>query len=349
MIFLYLILFVLFFIDCVPRFLLGNKFNREYLSKEICNAIKGFFVVLVFLSHGSGYISSSTILGGYGIMTDKLFFIIANLLGQLIVVMFLFYSGYGIYEQLKIKGENYKKNFLQKRFLPTYINFVVCVFFYYLLSIVLHSDYEVRRIILSFIGWESIGNSNWFMFVTFVLYLIFFVSFRFARNNRTGLIIFTALSVVFTALLYVLKESWWWNTLLCFTLGMWWSYFRELIESKLLASSKKWILAFVFVFISFAAFYVFGRKIPLAFIGTSLFFALTICIAMMKINIQSGRIFAFLGSHVFSIYILQRLVFMMFEKLGLNSVWYLYMSLCFVVTILFATGYDKVFALVRRK
>ena len=92
-------------------------------------------------------------------MVNNLFFTVSALLGQLIVVMFLFYSGYGIYEQVKAKGKSYVRSFLPHRFLPTYASFAICVFFYFVLSLVLRADYPVRQVLLSFIGWESIGNS----------------------------------------------------------------------------------------------------------------------------------------------------------------------------------------------
>ena len=347
MILLYVALIVLFLIDVRPVFT-GKHCNACYLSKDYCACVKGFFVVLVFFAHGGTYVRTSDG-GGYHILLDNLYFTVTALLGQLVVVMFLFYSGDGVYEQTKAKGDLYIKTFLKNRFLPTYVSFAICVFFYFLLSLVIHKNYTFYQTALSFVGWESIGNSNWFMFVTFALYILFFVSFSITNKNEAGLIMFSVLSVLLVAVLFVAKESWWWNTLLCFTAGMWWSRFRERIEPVLFSSFTRWLISFVIAFAVFAGFYVFGRKISLLYVLTSLFFALAFCIATMRLDFRGGRIFGFLGQHVFSIYILQRLVFMSLSCFGIERMPCVYMSVCFVLTVCMACLYDVCFSQVRKR
>ena len=67
-----------------------KKFNTaEYLSMDSTNSVRGFFIMLVFLSHFMQYYTyenSIDIYGGY----------VSRTLGQMIVVMFMFYSGYGV-------------------------------------------------------------------------------------------------------------------------------------------------------------------------------------------------------------------------------------------------------------
>ena len=59
------------------------------MSREKTNAIKGIFVILIFLSHYSGYV----VLEGH---YDIPYLLLQNHLHQMVVVMFWFYSGYGI-------------------------------------------------------------------------------------------------------------------------------------------------------------------------------------------------------------------------------------------------------------
>ena len=194
--FLVVDLVVFFLFDVHPNISKGS-FNSNYLSKETCNSIKGFCVILVFLSHCGKYIHYNKT----GI--NEMYYSVAGYLSQLIVVMFFFYSGYGLMQQIIKKGKQYIQSFLFSRFLPTYISFVICVLFYYILSLVINVDYSCKQLLLSFIGWESIGNSNWFMFVTFVLYFIFFLSFRFVKKVSYGFVIFCFLSFLF----FVIKLS----------------------------------------------------------------------------------------------------------------------------------------------
>ena len=64
------------------------KNNSEYLSKDYTNIIKGAFLIWVFVSHFRGYnVALSN--QWYDIIGVTL----CSKIGQLMVVMFLFYSG----------------------------------------------------------------------------------------------------------------------------------------------------------------------------------------------------------------------------------------------------------------
>ncbi len=67
--------------------------NGEVLSIEQCNAIKGISILLVFISHASQYVSASDY--HYSMLGDDVFLGIKSSIGQLCVVLFFFYSGYG--------------------------------------------------------------------------------------------------------------------------------------------------------------------------------------------------------------------------------------------------------------
>jgi len=88
---------------------------------------------------------------------------------QLVVCMFLFYSGYGIMESFKIK-ENYVNQLPKNRIFKTLFNFDFAVLIYMLLYVFFqHKEIGLKKVLLSFIGWESFGNSNWYIFSIFVL------------------------------------------------------------------------------------------------------------------------------------------------------------------------------------
>ena len=82
-----------------------SGFNQDYLGKEQCNAIKGIFILVVFIRHIWPYLRDF----GYDFSSlgDGIFMKIDRCMGQLIVVAFLFYSGYGVMESIKYKGKQY--------------------------------------------------------------------------------------------------------------------------------------------------------------------------------------------------------------------------------------------------
>lgn len=77
-------------------------FVDSYLSMDTTNMVKGIFILLVFIKHATPYVLKA----GWtpsGLCGD-LFYLVDNNVGQWIVTMFLFYSGYGVMESIKCKG-----------------------------------------------------------------------------------------------------------------------------------------------------------------------------------------------------------------------------------------------------
>ena len=153
-----------------------SGFNPNYLDKNRTNAIKGVFILLIVLSHSLGYIKDSGyIFTAFG---DILFVKFFNLISQLVVVMFLFYSGYGVSESYKKKGKAYIQTFPQKRILTTLLNFDVAVVLFIILNLCLGVSISLKAGFLSLLGWGSVGNSNWYIFVILFCYFFSFIVLR---------------------------------------------------------------------------------------------------------------------------------------------------------------------------
>ena len=86
----------------------GKGIRPDYISRESTQAVKGIFVLLVFLRHYKSCVSLTGAL-------DRPFLKLNNWLGQLIVVLFFFYSGYGVYTSYRKKGVDYTKAIPKKR------------------------------------------------------------------------------------------------------------------------------------------------------------------------------------------------------------------------------------------
>lgn len=138
--------------------------NEYYIGKETTSTINGLFIWLVFLSHFTQYLPSSA--GN----------IVGDNLGQLVVVMFLFYSGYGCAVQYLTKGESYLRASPRKRILPTLINFDIAVCAFVAVGLLLGKSMTARKVVLSLVCWDSVGNSNWYIFVIMLCYALFWFS-----------------------------------------------------------------------------------------------------------------------------------------------------------------------------
>ena len=107
-------------------------FFPDYLEKEQSNAIKGVFILLVFLGHALNDIEYC----GFPFNRQIDWYAQAFHLemGQLVVAMFLFYSGYGVMKSLMINGKTYLASYPRKRLLSTLLNFDVAVCCFILLA-----------------------------------------------------------------------------------------------------------------------------------------------------------------------------------------------------------------------
>lgn len=149
------------------------EYNEGFLEKCQTDAIKGIFIIVVFINHIGGYYTQcGTDLSAW---YDKIFFLPAKALGQLMVVMFLFYSGYGVMEGIKNKGQTYIVSVPRKRVLGTLINFDIAVIIFAVTAFLLGIPLTLQHFYISLIGWDSVGNSNWYIFVIMICYALTFI------------------------------------------------------------------------------------------------------------------------------------------------------------------------------
>lgn len=306
----------------------------DYMSKERTTAINGVFTILVFLSHSSGYIKLD---GTF----DLPYVAMKNYLGQMVVATFLFYSGYGICESIKKKKMDYVKSIPKKRFFSVLYHSWAAVLIFLFVRLLLGKTYSVKEILLALTFWTSIGNSNWYIFVILCLYLIVFVSFILARGNKyAGVFLTTAFSV---ALVYALMRSgqgsWWYNTIILYPVGMIFSLFKDTFDKLVLKSDLTY---FSFSALCVALYYFFytqkSNGIEAYSLWAIMFIAL-ILVLSMKIKIGNG-ILSFFGTHVFSIYILQRIPMLIFSHFGLQKNKYAFVAMSFIVTVILSFFFD---------
>ena len=200
--------------------------NEEYLSKDNTNTIKGIFLFFVFISHFIGYkvyLQDSYI--------DTIGVTIIKKMGQLMVTLFLFYSGYGIMESAKKKGTEYINNLPRKRILTTLLHFDIAVLVFMIASryFITH-DFSLKKLVLSLIGWDGFGNSNWYIFCIIILYFIAYLSLKSFKDKKNIVISMFIGTLLYTIIMSFYKETWWYNTAFCFALGFAYSAYKEKIE-----------------------------------------------------------------------------------------------------------------------
>lgn len=321
-----------------------GTFHADFLSKEQSNAIKGFFILMVFVSHFinllkvNGFDFSANILDSSALWFQKQHM-------QLIVAMFLFYSGYGVMESIKSRGEDYLKAFPRKRILNTLLNFDVAVVIFIVVNLLIGIDMKSKQILLSFVGWKTVGNPSWYIFVILCCYLASYVFFKMFGKNRILAAVSVAVSLVALQLfLFVFKswQYWWYDTIMCYSLGIFFSLFKNKIVPFCL-KYYWWILVGLLALFAVMCYQNFMPELyGFTFNFKAMVFALLLVQITMKVKIEN-KVLIWCGLSLFPIYIYHCLPMVSFSKL-LGTGWvcghaYMLVLMCIAITFIITYCY----------
>ena len=153
-----------------------------WLSKNTTTVLNGFWILVVFFSHANQYISK----GGYQYVAfgDCVYRFFFGVVGQLMVAMFLFNSGFGVMESIKAKGLVYVRSMPKRRLLATLLNFDVAVLMFIVMNIILGVSMAPSQVIESFfVGMMLVTATGISLQYCFPM-LLFLLRFQYARRLR---------------------------------------------------------------------------------------------------------------------------------------------------------------------
>ena len=310
------------------------------LSKDQTQTIKGIFVLTVFFSHFCSYVALDQ-------WYDVPMRAYSRWLGQLMVVPFLFYSGYGIFESVNKNGESYVNSFPKKRILKTLIHFDLAVTLFLVYDFFFTPEnLSAQKIVLSLFAWDSIGNSNWFIFAILCAYVFSFAALVMCKRNLfRSLIVIIVFCFIYIVVVSRFKDGYWFNTILAFPLGCLISLCKKIFTIRLAV----WGVGVIFLPIFIVAK---NGLFPNSFVNFQFLvvsFMLLIVFLSMKIKLKS-KVLSWFGAQVFGIYILQRLPMNFGKIMHWNEQnIYFYFVFCFVMTIVMAEAFRKLTELIDSK
>ena len=305
-------LLVLLIALCVYRIEFQFRgFRGDYLSRSSTDSIKGIFILLIVLTHSLQYVLTS----GYAFdgVGDRAYFYFLSTLNQLVVVMFLFYSGYGVGESFKRKGADYVKSMPKHRVLGTLLNFDVAVLVFIIACFALSIPVTLKQCLCSFVAWDSVGNSEWYIFVILACYLLSYLTLTLVPK-RSGmqvgvLMVLCLLTIV--ALSYF-KHSWWYNTLLSYPAGFAFSTYKG--KAEVFLKKYYWplliLLCLALVSLHLCT-YVFDHM-GLVYNAKSIVFAILVLMITLKCSVGNS-VLEWFGKNLFPVYIYMRLPMMVIE------------------------------------
>lgn len=332
---------------CLWGFSIRRPGGEDYLSKRQGDAIKGIFILLVFLSHASFNITDAGY--AYPSVADQLYLALRDRMGQLIVVMFLFFSGYGVMTSIEKKEAPYVHAIPRRRILPVLVNFDLVVVLYILLGFIIGARYPWWKYLLSFIAWENIGNSNWYIFVILLCYAVTWISAEVSirRHGKPGgretLIISFLLLFLAYSVLSICKEPYWYDTLISYPLGM----AACLVKPRLdrLSGIKYWGAVCILLFLLIATYSKSAFLGEFTYTILSVEFALLVVLLLKTFSI-GNPVLLWLGENLFPLYVLQRIPMTLIAHYnpwnitGAHPI--LFVAVCLILTLLMVPLYNRV-------
>ncbi|WP_296079624.1 acyltransferase [uncultured Eubacterium sp.] len=193
------LLFAVFFL----LFLYKIKFgvSDEFMSKDYTTFLRGVCALAIMLCHIR--------------ITNFAPLNVFNYLGNPIVGIFFFLSGYGMLTRIKQIGiDNYMNGFILKRCVPLFVEYIFVWIFNFVCMFLVSGNFNFLK--------EIITPHSWFIIMIEVLYIVFYIGYKLFKDNLKGLIIFVTifeLAVIIALSAFGVDECWY-LSLLCFSGGM---------------------------------------------------------------------------------------------------------------------------------
>lgn len=329
-----MIIFVILLIPLVFYKIRFSSFNDDYLGFEQCTAIRGIFALIIFLSHAKGYLDIGN---GFG---DMIFLFFLKIIGQSMVAVYFFYSGYGILHSYRCKPD-YAKHFFKSRIVKILIHFDLAVILYIILNTIMGRHFKPSTIALSFVGWKSIGNSNWFICVILMLYLLTYISFLISRSGNEYSVckmVFVLSVILWLILRKIGMSGYWYNTLMCYPAGMIYACYKPEIDKSIKNNKIYYLSGLVCALVMFICYL--ARGTAFVYSVFTVVFSLAVVLITMKLKINNCFLQWF-GRYSFSIYILQRLPMLILKQIGITKP-VIFTSISFFCTLLLACLFDRI-------
>lgn len=335
---------IIYFILCLLSFINVNikglnSFFYDYMDLNSTKYIKGIFVWMIFFRHSTEYFVIKNINNNISIKIDKAF-------KQNLVSLFLFYSGYGIYESFKKKGNNYIKTLPIKSCI-IFIKSQIILIFFLCNNLILGIKVDFKSYLRAIIFKKGIGNSYWFVFAIIMVYIYSFLSFVFIRKkkyNFIGIIFISIICyyhIVFVYQFYHKGEMISVDTIICFVLGFYYSFFKSYFDIIIMKNDIIYFGTIIFLILIYYKYYIIVNKNIYNMSLNNCFFTLLAVLITMKIKFQN-EFLNMLSSHSYSIYLLQRIIMIYIYKKNYfyqNEFFKFFIE--FIIVIFIAIIFDK--------
>lgn len=319
----YIILALILLIGAKPA--AKGEWCEDALSLRVSKGLRGFCAVGIMLHHMSQTIYFA------GEDPGVLMFMVN--IGVCFTGMFFFFSGYGLYSNLRDKPD-YLKGFLRNRLSAVLVPFYLCNFIFILGSYFAGYQFQKGELLPYLTGAVLMNCQMWYIVEISILYLLFYLVFRMIKNRNAACIVYGALLMILIAFSLWLGPDtktptqglwfhgeWWYNT----TFMIWVGIMFARWERQILGVIRR------FYWPIFAVFLLLTELWQTLGVQFFFVFALVITVVILTQKIKfSNKILDFLGEISLELYLIHNL-FLLYMPVS-NRV--IYISVCYAASIL---------------
>ena len=222
----------------------GEKFNDEFLSIRQTKAFQGFLAICIMLHHIGQKTCASWLPKQVKLKPGLELFVPS---GFLLVSVFVFFNGYGLYKSFHTK-ENYLKGFFKKRILPIVLALYSTTLVFFVARLLLHEEMDRTQVIYYLTSIKLCNPYTWYVIVLPFFYLAFYLAFKFVKKDGIAVALVCLFSLAY-ALLGTsidhndvwMRGQWWYNCMHLFPIGVLFAKF----ENKIVPHLKKHYLVYL--------------------------------------------------------------------------------------------------------
>lgn len=234
------------------KFYKKGSWNDEFISLQQTKAFQGFCALCIMFHHiaqktCADWLESKYIRHGLEMFVP---------IGYLLVGVFLFFSGFGLYKSWKTKP-NYLHKFKRRRLYPPIFFGAIAAFAF--MTARIHTGAGVVGLANpATIGGMVINNEYaWYIYASVLFYLAFYLSFKYCKKEKTALGITCAVVILYIVFCeWWMYGEWWYNTAPMFLVGI---FFARNEEKLVDAMKKHYAPALVVSIILFGQYFAQGQ------------------------------------------------------------------------------------------
>ena len=304
--------------------------RENYLYINNCKIVRAIMAIMIMLHHISQYVYCSS-----------LFNFVFEQIGSTATAIFFFYSGYGVMQGL-INKNDYMNDFLKKRLVSVGVPFILANLIYYILLTVNGLFTERLPYLFTMKFEKAIIPNAWFVIMIMLIYIAFYISFRFTQTRKTGIAVCSGIIFLYAIILCTVNlRQYWFSALFAFVFGLIYAEYRSKFDAIL---QKHAILKFIFCCFLFLLLTVLAKVIFSSYIVLVLknIRAVVTCMLVLWLSMIIGKRNAVLehfGDISYEIFLYHGIIMeILYLWIGSTAI---FMGLVFILTFFTAEAMHK--------